>query len=54
MKRTRKPRGIAGPDEHMDTLGELLTQLAADGAGVAVATQTRAGWTAMPIMLDTV
>ena len=27
MKRTRKTRGIAGPDEHIDTLGELLTQL---------------------------
>jgi len=27
MKRTRKTRGIPGPDEHIDTLGELLTQL---------------------------
>jgi hypothetical protein len=27
MKRTRKTRGIAGPDKHIDTLGELLTQL---------------------------
>ena len=27
MKRTRKTRGIAGPDKHIDTLGDLLTQL---------------------------
>ena len=27
MKRTRKTRGIASPDEHIDTLGKLLTQL---------------------------
>ena len=27
MRRTRKTRGIPGPDEHIDTLGELLTQL---------------------------
>lgn len=27
MKRTSKTRGIAGPDKHIDTLGELLTQL---------------------------
>ena len=27
MKRTGKTRGIAGPDEPIDTLGELLAQL---------------------------
>ena len=27
MRRTRKTRVIAGPDEHIDALGELLTQL---------------------------
>ena len=27
MKRISKTRGIAGPDEHIDMLGDLLTQL---------------------------
>jgi hypothetical protein len=27
MKRNRNASGISGPDEHIDTLGELLTQL---------------------------
>ena len=27
MRRTRKTRGIPGPDEHIDTLCELLTHL---------------------------
>jgi hypothetical protein len=26
-KNTKKARGAGGPDEHIDTLGELLTQL---------------------------
>ena len=35
MKRTGKTRDIAGPDEHIDTLGELLTQIRTDLTGAA-------------------